>query len=89
MRLIDAIHEIGTMNDEDRGKYGKILFDMLSPISKNQLLEFQNGWDGTKTFANFKLAQAYEIQQCFAWEEIIGRKFDMQQDIDTPTTTKR
>lgn len=72
MKISEILEKMDNFTDEERVKYLKELWKKVSPISKQTLLNFENGWDGSKTFEEFKKAQNKVIRECIQMEIMIN-----------------
>lgn len=64
-QFIDRIH---SFTGDERAEYIPRVMDRLSQVSYNQLLNFQNSWDGTRPFDEFRKEQDKEIVLCIKME---------------------
>jgi len=75
MKVKEILERMADFTDEERQKYIGGLCNKVCSISKASLLNFQNSWDGTKTFDEFKTTQNKVIKECIEMEiSAIGTK---------------
>jgi len=76
MTVKEIAEKMDDFTDEERGTHLRLLCESLTPVSKAQLLAFQNDWKPEfKTthnivadFKKFKTAQNKEIRRCLEIE---------------------
>ena len=61
MTISELKEKLGDLKDNERERYLWPLFKMFSPLSTNQLRDFQNSWDGHRPFEEFCAAQNKQI----------------------------
>lgn len=57
MHIGDLDIKIAELNEDERAAALTKLWDLLSPPSQQQLLDFQRQWDGSKSYTEFVTAQ--------------------------------
>jgi hypothetical protein len=87
MNIYELVEKIDLFTDKEREKYISKIWNMFSTLSKNEILNFQNKWDSSKSFDEFKMEQNKLIRECISIEcSIVGEvvrekenleKFDM------------
>lgn len=74
MTIKELYDQIEAFSEEQRKEHVTVLFKMLTPLSMNQIMNFQNKWDGKRTYEEFKSYQAHLIRQCIEMEiHFIGK----------------
>lgn len=64
--------QLSKMGLNEREKYSRILYNKhLSPFSQNTLIDFQEEWDDSKPFQEFREAQDKLILTCLDLEKTI------------------
>lgn len=64
--VMETVEKLGVQ--PDRAKYLSPLVQLFSPVSKKTLRDFQDLWDGTKSFDDFVAAQNSLIKDCLTIE---------------------
>lgn len=72
MKISEILKNMDNFSDEERVQYIKKLWEKVTPISKQTLINFQNQWDGSKSFEEFKKAQNKLIKECIKMEILIN-----------------
>ena len=72
MKISEILNNLDNFNDDEREKYLGGMWKKVSPISKQTLINFQNEWDGGKSFDEFKKAQNKVIKDCIQMEIMIN-----------------
>lgn len=83
MTIKEILEKLDDFKGKEREKYLRSLFDNLTPFSQNQLRNFQDTWDGNKSFEEFVKAQNKEIRMCIEMElseigKITRKAIDLQ-----------
>lgn len=68
MTVKEVRENLSTYSDEDREGPLTALTKILSGVSMATLREFQNSWDGSKGFSEFRKAQDGKIAECIDLE---------------------
>ena len=68
MKIEEILKKMDGFSDKERGTILRSLLNKLCPVSKNQLISFQSGWDGSRAFEEFKEAQNKVIKECVGME---------------------
>ncbi|KKL07410.1 hypothetical protein LCGC14_2586290 [marine sediment metagenome] len=68
MILAELKEKLGTLSENDRAAYVAKLYKLLSEVSKQTLINFQQNWDSCKSFKDFVAAQNKVIQLCIQLE---------------------
>jgi len=72
MKISEILKNMDNFSDDERAKYIGGLWKKVTPISKQTLINFQNNWDGSKSFEEFKKAQNKVIKECIQMEILIN-----------------
>ena len=64
----EIIDQMEDMNDSDRAKYLRNLTERMTPMSYQSIVDFQQSWDGSKSFEEFKKAQEKVIKAAITME---------------------
>jgi hypothetical protein len=68
MTIAELLEKMDAFTDEERKKYLGALLNMLTPVSNQTIVEFQQKWDGSKPFNEFIEAQNRELKTCVGLE---------------------
>lgn len=68
MKVKEILDKMDDFSDEGRERYLMPLLSDLTAVSQHQIIVFQDNWDGTKSFEEFKKAQNKEIRDCVEME---------------------
>ena len=68
MTVKEIVEKMDSFTDEERTEYLAPLLDNLTLLSKSQIRNFQDVWDGNRPFDEFKTAQNTEIRKCIEME---------------------
>ena len=68
VRLEEIRQNLDTYDSDQRESILGGLFDALSPVGRQSLLEFQRGFDRTKPFEEFVAAQNEVFRYCIDFE---------------------
>jgi len=68
MKIEEILKKMDGFSDKERGTTLRSLLDKLCPVSKNQLMNFQSDWDGSRAFEEFKREQNKVIKDCVEME---------------------
>lgn len=68
MNVGDLNNKLDELDYDERTSVLTKLWELLSLLSQRHMLEFENGWDGRKSFAEFVTAQNKQIKLCIALE---------------------
>lgn len=68
MTIKDFYDRLDSFNNEERRKYVIALFKMLTEFSMMEMQDFQDDWDPSKSFEEFRLAQNIVIRRCIQYE---------------------
>jgi hypothetical protein len=68
MKLSEIRDKMDGFTEDERAKYLVPLLRNFSPPSKSQMANFQNRWDGSRSFEEFVSAQNNEIRLCIEME---------------------
>lgn len=72
MKIAEILEKMDNFTDNERTKYLGGIFKKVSPISNETLRQFQNDWDGNKSFKEFKVAQNKVVRDCVKMEIMIN-----------------
>ena len=68
MKIKEILKKMDGFSDEERRTILGGLMNRLCHISKNQLMNFQSNWDGSRAFEEFKREQNKVIKECVGIE---------------------
>ncbi len=72
MKVSEILEKMDGFTGKERKKYLGGIFKKVSPISNATLKQFENEWDGSKTFEEFKVAQNKVVRECIQMEIMIN-----------------
>ena len=72
MKIAEILEKMDDFTDDEREKYLGGIFKKVSRISSATLRNFENGWDGSKSFEEFKVAQNKVVRDCVQMEIMIN-----------------
>jgi len=72
MKILEILDKIDNFNDNEREQYLGGMWEKVSHLSKQTLINFQNEWDGSRSFDEFKKAQNKIIRECIKLEILIN-----------------
>ncbi len=84
--VMEIVEKLGVQSD--RAKYLSPLLQLFSPVSKKTLRDFQDSWDGTKSFDDFVAAQNSLIKDCLTIE-LSSFGAATRQALDQPSLTEQ
>lgn len=92
MKIKEILEKIDSLTEDERGKYLGSLVNELTPVSKTTLCNFQEFWDGKRSFEEFKKEQNEVIKHCVKIEcsylgKIIRKKLGLK-DLTLDTEIK-
>jgi len=68
MTIKDVLDKMNNFTDDERKNILAKMWALMSPISRNSLMNFQNNWDSTKSFDEFKKEQNKVYKECIKLE---------------------
>jgi len=68
MKIEECLEQMHEFTDDERAIWLKKMMARLCVVSHKSLAAFQRGWDGTRSFEDFKLAQCEVIKHCVELE---------------------
>jgi hypothetical protein len=72
MKIAEILEKMDDFTDDERKKYLGGMWQNVSHLSKNTLLNFQNEWNGSLDFEEFKKKQNKIIKDCIKMEIMIN-----------------
>ncbi len=82
MTIKELYDKIETMIDDSRADPLRALYKLLSSVSKQTMQNFENKWDGKKSYEEFVEAQNKQLKSCIVLElSSIGKTVREAEDL--------
>jgi hypothetical protein len=83
-----------TLDDDTKEWAVHKLIAVMCPVSSRSVMQFQEGWDRTRPFEEFQLAQQEVFRQCVAMEasdtgKVVREQFGITEPLSVDTVLKQ